>query len=42
LIGLVHFVMERKQLLGIARRAEASCVTWSAAPAWLAAAGHGR
>ena len=40
-IRLVHFVMQRKQLLGIARRAEASCVTWPA-PAWLPAEGHGR
>ena len=42
-IGLVHFVMERKQLLGIAKRAEASCVTWPAPSGWpLPAEGHGR
>jgi hypothetical protein len=40
-IRLAHFVMQRKQLLGIARRAEAACVTWPA-PAWLPAEGHGR
>lgn len=42
-IRLVHFVMERKQLLGIAKRAEASCVTWPATAGWpLPAEGHGR
>lgn len=41
-IRLVHFVMQRKQLLGIARRAEASCVTWPAPAAWVPVEGHGR
>jgi hypothetical protein len=36
-IRLVHFVMQRRQLLGllgIARRAEASCGTWPAPAGW--------
>lgn len=42
-IRLVHFVMQRKQLLGIAQRAEASSVTWPAAAGWaMPAEGHGR
>lgn len=41
-IRLVHFVMQRKQLLGIAQRAEASSVTWPAAGWPMPAEGHGR
>jgi len=41
-IHLVHFVMQRKQLLGIARRAEAASVTWPARTGWLPVEGHGR
>jgi hypothetical protein len=42
-IALVHFVMQRKQLLGIAQRAEASCVTWAAPAGWpLPAGGPGQ
>ena len=41
-VRLVHFVMERKQLFGIARRAEAATVTWPAPIDWQTAHRHGR
>lgn len=41
-IRLVHFIMQRKQLLGVARRAEAASVTSSRTAGWVPAEGHGR